>query len=420
MHDHCSRYQGAKVKRRTVLATAAASLVGARALGESVADAATPETASATTDATAGSLVAWSVPPAATLTPLTPAQNAYDQQYGRPLPTPELLQPTPDAGLADYRPQCGPLEGTFHAAASDVLADLSKRWIEAFRRYHPRVEITVNPPYAGSLGAVELINGNIDCVFVSRELRPTDISGFEAAFGYPPLSIPISGGSYRHFGFLDAIGFIVNEANPIDHLSFDQLDSILSTTRNRGGAPITTWGQLGLTGDWADKEIHIVGIQPWNGFEEFVRQRVLNYGGKRGEWRPGAASGSTPADPDVHWEPTVFKVAADVAADPYALGYTGLAYIDQPVRVLALSDHDGDPLYAPTYDNVAAALYPLSRVCYLNMNKKPGTPLNPVLDELTRFVLSRQGQAVVREQATFLPLRAFQATASTQELTSAP
>ena len=74
-----------------------------------------------------------------------------------------------------------------------------------------------------SLGAAELIKGNLDAVFVSRELRPDDITGFRARFGYDPLSVPISGGSYRHFGFLDAVGIIVHKDNPIDKISFERV-----------------------------------------------------------------------------------------------------------------------------------------------------------------------------------------------------
>lgn len=93
----------------------------------------------------------------------------------------------------------------------------------------------------------------------------------------------MSGGSYRQFGFLDAMAFIVNKNNPIDDLSFEQLDSILSTTRARGGQPIRTWGEVGVTGPLANESIKIYGLQPWNGFEEFVRQRILSAGGVRGE-----------------------------------------------------------------------------------------------------------------------------------------
>ncbi|MFE6153741.1 PstS family phosphate ABC transporter substrate-binding protein [Streptomyces sp. NPDC057889] len=378
-------------------------------------------TSVAGSDNSAEHLTGWAIAPQKPVTPQTDQQDEYNQAHGRPLPTPELLQPTLDASLANYRAKPkNSLHGDYQCGASDVLADLSKKWIKEFEEHYPKVHIAVNPPYAGSLGALELIKGNLDCVFVSRELKPTDIQGFHDAFGYDPLSIPISGGSYRHYGFLDSIGFIVNKDNPIDKLSFAQLDAALSTTRNRGGAAAKTWGDLGATGEWADKPIHIVGIQPWNGFEEFVRQRVLNSDGKRGEWRPGVASGSTAADPNVHWEKTVFNIAKDVKEDPYAIGYTGMAYIDQPVKVLSLSRDANGPAYAPTYENVASAAYPLSRLTYLNVNKRPGKQLDPVIEELTRFILSKQGQQTVGRQQAFLPLRSEQATTSLKALDNAP
>jgi phosphate transport system substrate-binding protein len=148
---------------------------------------------------------------------------------------------------------------------------------------YPGVQISIPAPYSGSFGALELINGTLDGLFVSRELKPTDISTFAAAFGYDPLSIPIGGGSYRLFGFLDGLSFIVNKANPIESLTFDQLDSIFSTTRWRGGPAITKWKQLGVRGELEERKIKLYGIQPWNGFEEFVRERVLNVGTLRGE-----------------------------------------------------------------------------------------------------------------------------------------
>ncbi|MFF2653893.1 PstS family phosphate ABC transporter substrate-binding protein [Streptomyces sp. NPDC058045] len=310
---------GARRVRRAAAAVALASaLVVAGTL-----------TSQAQPDDDARDFSTWAVPPQKPVTPQTPEQDEYNKAHGRPLPERELLQPSLDPSLTSYQAKPkNSLHGDYQCGASDVLAGLSKAWIKEFEKKYPKVHISVNPPYAGSLGALELVKGNLDCVFVSRELKPTDIDGFHDAFGYDPLSVPISGGSYRHFGFLDSVGFIVSKDNPIDKLSFDQLDAAFSKTRHRGGAPAVTWGDLGATGEWADKPVHLVGLRPWNGFEEFVRRRVLNAGGERGEWRPGAADGSTPADPDVHWEKTVFPIAKDakdVKNDPYAIGYTGMA-----------------------------------------------------------------------------------------------
>ena len=334
----------------------------------------------------------------------TPAETERWRKEGRTLPAPELLQPTLDAALAPFQPRASrELAASFKGASSDVLVDLGRRWIAAFQKHYPSVRLDLVPPFAGSLGTDQLIAGGLDFVLVSRELRPADLTEFAKKFGYDPFSVPISGGSFRHFGFLDAIGFFVHQDNPLRQLTYAQLDAVLSTTRHRGGAPIRTWGQLGLTGEWADKPIHVVGVKPWNGFEEFVRQRILSTPGKRGEWRE---------DKDVAFHATVFPVSPAVAADRYALGYAGLAYIGPGTKTVAVAEKDGGAFYAPSYDEVARARYPLSRVTFFNANKAPGKPLPPALAEFVRFTLSRDGQAVVREQAIFLPLRADQVTAS--------
>ncbi len=262
------------------------------------------------------------------------------------------------------------------------------------------MSLTIAPPYAGSLGAIELVKGDLDFVFVSRELKPDDMTKFKEKYGYDPLSVPISGGSYRHFGALDAVAFVVHKENPIEKLTFEQLDAMFSSTRHRGGKAITKWGELGLTGEWADKPIKLYGIKPWNGFEEFVRQRVLSVGDKRGEWRD-----------DINFEKVVFPMAKHMADDRYGIGYAGVAYFDAPVKVIALSEAPGKPYEPATYDAVARATYPLSRLTFFNTNKAPGKPLNPALEEFLRFVLSREGQQVILDHARYLPLRSFQAEA---------
>lgn len=344
----------------------------------------------------------WLEPTARPVVAPTEEQKSAAQRTGRPLPAPELLQPELDPALPRYVPTAGfEIRARFRAGASDVLPDLVERWITAFRRHHPGFEMTIERPLAGSLGALELIKGNYDLVFVSRELKPTDISGFQQRFGHPPFSVPISGGSWRQFGFLDAIGIMVHPSNPIRSLSFRQLDAAFSATRHRGGNKVTTWGDLGANGDWAKRPVHLYGIQPWNGFEEFVRQRVLSTPGKRGEW----ASTMT-------YDPTFFNVARRVANDPSALGYTGLSAIDSEVKIVPISVEDGDAPVSPTYENVASASYPLSRVIYLNTNSRSGVGADPALREFMHFILSADGQQIVRQQAIYLPLRASQVATS--------
>lgn len=334
--------------------------------------------------------------------PPTEAEKEHWREHGRTLPTPELLQPTLDGALPAYQPLAADaLQGNFRGTSSDVLVDLTRRWIAAFQRHYPKVKIEIAPPFAGSLGAKELIKGDLDFVMVSRELKPDDLTDFRAKFGYDPLSVPICGGTYRHFGFLDAVAFFVHEENPLRSVSFAQLDAILSRTRHRGGARIETWGQLGLTGEWADRPIRVWGVKPWNGFEEFVRQRVMSTPGQRGEWRDG-----------LNLVPTVFPVSDEVARDRYALGYAGLAYVGPGVKLLPLVGEAGGAAIAPGYEEVARAEYPLSRLVFMNVNHGAAHPLPAALAEFMRFILSREGQQVVLDQQIFLPLRDSQARAS--------
>jgi phosphate transport system substrate-binding protein len=346
-------------------------------------------------------MVEWVVPALATNKPQTEQEAKEGQLSGRKLPPPEVLQPTLDPALPAYQPRAAKLTGTFKGASSDVLKVLVEKWFAKFKTYHPDVVLSISPPYAGSLGAIELVKGDLDFVFVSRELKPDDVKGFKAKFGYDPLSVPVSGGSYRHFGALDAIAFYVNKDNPIEKITFDQLDAMYSTTHHRGGKAITKWGDLGLTGEWADKPVKLYGIKPWNGFEEFVRQRVLSVGDKRGEWRE-----------DIAFEKVVFPVAKKVSEDRYGIGYSGIAYVDSPVKVIPVVEKAGAAPQAPTYENVALATYPLSRLTFFNTNKAPGKPLNPALDEFLRFILSREGQQVVLDQASYIPLRGNQVESS--------
>jgi phosphate transport system substrate-binding protein len=275
-----------------------------------------------------------------------------------------------------------------------VLPFLLERWARAFRTFHPDAVIEATPPYGGGPGAKRLIAGEADFSLQSRELRPIDREEFRQAFGYEPLLIPISGGSWRHHGFLDALTVIVQKDNPIERITYAQFDAIFSKTRRRGHAPITTWDKFGLGGDWRGKVVSAWAPKAWNGYEEFVRQRVLSLGPLRGEWRD-----------DLNFTDLVIPIAGSVAADPGAIGYTGMAFLNEGVKSLAIAEGDGGPFRSPTQDEVARGTYPLRRVFYLVANRAPGQPLDARVAELVGFILSREGQREVIEHGTFDPLR---------------
>src|ERR1700680_3964489 len=169
---------------------------------------------------------------------------------GRPLPQREFLQPSLDEDLPPYR--SGPVEGRLEGSASTILPQLVGRWVDAFRGHQPRLRGDSPPPYeepqaAGSERLRMFIDGKIDFAFLTRDLSGSDSAAFRRAHGFDALAIPVSGGSYRHFGFVDAVAVIVNQDNPLKGLTLAHLDAILSSTRHRGhkGAA-TTWGDVGV------------------------------------------------------------------------------------------------------------------------------------------------------------------------------
>jgi phosphate transport system substrate-binding protein len=344
--------------------------------------------------------IEWQLPVQGTHPLQTKAQDEAGMEHGRALPAREVLQPTLDPRLTAFEPRYGrDFSGTLRLMCSDVLPGLVRSWMASFAKVYPNVRFVFGPPFEGSDAAKALLEGQVDVAFVSRELKPTDVASFHAKYGYDPTSIPVSGGSYRQFGFLDAVAIIVNPSNPVKQLSLEQLDAAFSRSHLRGDRAAVTWGELGATGAWANRPVHVYAIKPWNGFEEFVRQRVLDAGGRRGHWRPG-----------IHFDKMVFPIARRVAADPDGIGYTGLAFVDSPVKVVAVGS--GAHAVSPTYTNVALATYPLSRLVYGNVNRRPGKALPPVVQEFLRFVLSRQGQRNVRREGIYLPLREFQVRAA--------
>ncbi|HZZ92178.1 MAG TPA: PstS family phosphate ABC transporter substrate-binding protein [Usitatibacter sp.] len=340
--------------------------------------------------------VDWIVPAAATNAKQTPADEDLARRRGRALPAPEPLQPTLDPALARYEPlRDSTLTGELRIAVSDTLPGLVRLWIRGFASRHPAVRIAVASTYDGNSAARQLAEGGADIAFISRALKPSERSAF--SLGHSALSIPVASGSYRHFGFADALGIVVHRDNPLDRITYEQFDAIYSSTRYRLAGPITRWGQLGLTGDWADRPIHPYGVKPWDGFEDLLREKVLSVGDKRGDWRG-----------DIRIE-SVFAMAGRVERDIDGIGYTGLAYLDANVKVLAIAQSATSPSVPPTYENAAQGTYPLTRPIFASVDKRHGGRLDPAVDEFLRFILSREGQRAVLEQAIFLPLREEQA-----------
>jgi phosphate transport system substrate-binding protein len=296
---------------------------------------------------------------------------------------------TVDPAIPAYKPVKG-ISGTLKGVESNTVTDLQQRWIDGFTKIYPNVKISVDIGGSGQ-GGPRLTNGSADFAFISREMMGREELPFVEKFGYKPLAVSVSGGSLAVKAFTDCVVFIVNKDNPLSEISYAQLDAIYSVTHNRGiREPITKWGQLGLTGDWADRPIHAWGVEIPNGYDVFVNMHVLG----NGQWREGIQS--------LH---TVIPLSDKVAADKDAISYTGLAW-NTNTKVLKLKVHEGDQAIAPTFANVADQSYPLARTIYIFANRPPGKPLSPLLREFIKYTLSREGQQAIVDDAIFTPLPA--------------
>ena len=301
----------------------------------------------------------------------------------------------PFTGVPAYKPTDS-LSGHLQSVGADTMETLMKYWIEDFQKLYPGVKIDMEAKASGTAGPA-LTEGKADLGPVAREMLPAEEQQFEKNFGYKPEAIRVAGGSYRTPGKTHAITFFVNEKNPIEKLTFAQLDAIFSTTRKHGYREVTKWGDVGLTGEWAGKPVHLWGLIRPNGIAHFLEDRILN----GGQWKSG-----------IEERTTVGSLAAldatnqGVAKDPYAIGYAGFGNTMPGVKTVALAENSNGPYYKGTFEEVLDQKFPLSRVIYIYVNKAPGQPLDRKVREFLKFVLSAQGQDDVVKEGIFLPLPA--------------
>lgn len=285
-------------------------------------------------------------------------------------------------------------EEEFNLVGADIMDEITLGWIKLFRAAYPKLSVTMEARASGS-GVPALTEGKAHAAPVGREALPVEHEAFVKKFGYEPFRIKVATGSLGSLGKTATSIILVAKSNPIKGLTFKQLDQIYSKSRLLGGDEITTWGQLGLTGEWANRPIHTYGLKPPNGIEQFVKWKVL----QNGEWRDGIQNvkgvGFTHA----------FTVASnDMKTQLGGITYALLANLTPDVRVVPLAKNEGDPFIAPTIETVYNHTYPLSRHVYIYLNRPPGAKLEPKTKEFLKCVLSQQGQRIVAAEGVFMPL----------------
>jgi phosphate transport system substrate-binding protein len=319
---------------------------------------------------------------------------------GAQQPTSEkTLRATVDPHIQPYR-SVDKLSGELVTIGSEWMDDLMKMWIDGFNKLYPNVHLkSLKRETAGAMGVEPaLTEGRIQLAPVSRELMPFEIDRFKKKYDYEPLAIRVGLGSYRATDRVRAITFFVNESNPIKELTLAQLDAIFCADRKRGyKEDVFTWGQLGLTGEWANREILQVGLHQPEGTGNFVRQRVC----LDGEFRKGIHE--LQANQPVKG---LDRAVSAVAVNPAAITYGGFDNRKPGTKPIAIAEHEGGPYYTGTFEEVTSGKYPLTRFVHIYVNKAPGTPLDPKVKEFLKYVLSREGQQAFEKEGVLLPLPA--------------
>ncbi len=324
-----------------------------------------------------------------------------------------LAVPASPPGSVDLPPPYQPraaVHGTIriwgHGAydrSRDFIGALVRAWERGFRRVQPGVHFENHlVGTAAAIGA--LYTGRGDLALMGREIWPPEVAAFREVFGYAPTGVDVVTGSFDVRNHDYALVIFVHKTNPLAGLTLAELDATFGVERRRGGHRVRTWGDLGLTGAWRDRPVHLYGLPIARGFARFFEDKVF-LGGRL--WRPSLrefadAKGSRGGASDGGQ-----RMLDAMAKDPDAIGYAGLLYHNPDVKPISLARRPGGAYIAPTERNVLDHRYPLTRMVTMFFNRPPGAPVDAKLAEFLRYVLSRDGQAVVTtEGGGYLPILA--------------
>ena len=283
-----------------------------------------------------------------------------------------------DENLPVYKKTTG-ISGNANSIGSDTMNNLMTLWLEGFRKYYPMVNIQIEGK-GSSTAPPALIEGTAQFGPMSRKMKAKEVDAFEAKYGFKPVAIRTS---------LDALAVFVHKDNPLDCLSLEEVDAVFSKTRKRGfPEEVKVWGQLGLIGIWANKPISIYGRNSASGTYGFFKSHVL----KKGDYKD-----------EVKEQPGSASVVQGITEDRFGIGYSGIGYKTSGVKALKLSRKKGDTCYDGSYKNVGSKKYPLARFLYIYIVKHPNKPLDPLVKEFLKYVLSKEGQQIVIKDG-YLPL----------------
>jgi len=253
---------------------------------------------------------------------------------------------------------------------SDTMVNLALAWVERYQQANPEIQISVTGGGTGT-GITALKNDTVDIANASRqitieELRELETQGVEAV---------------EFIVARDAIGVIVNRNNPIDALTLAQVASIYK-------GEISNWSELG----GEDRPIVRTSRETNSGTHVFFLQEVI---------RLGETDNYAIFSADTLLLPSSEGIIAEVRDNPNAIGYDGLGYITEDVKLIALSGGAKQAYVVPTVATVMDGSYAIARDLYMYTRGQPQGEVKDYLD----WILSAEAQQIVSDLG-FVPVGA--------------
>ena len=293
----------------------------------------------------------------------------------------------------------------------DFMGMLVKNWQDGFAKFQPGIKFEYDMyGTASAMGALYADKG--DLAILGQDIYPFETTAFETVKHYPPSEVRIATGSVdiRNFGF--ALGVFVNQRNPLAHMTLDQINKAFAWHEGGPANNITTWGQLGLTGDWADKPIHLYGWYQSDIFSTWIEKDALHGSHK---WRCSMKRYAHIKRPDGTVYDSGQQILEDLGDDPYGLALSNVRYLPMmrnpgTVKPLDLGRSSSGPFYATTKSTLINQEYPLVITIPAVYNRTPGKPVDPAVKEFLLYLLSREGQQDIVNNGKYLPLNPAFAT----------
>jgi phosphate transport system substrate-binding protein len=254
---------------------------------------------------------------------------------------------------------------------SDTLVNVAQAWAEAYGDVEKNVAVAVSGGGSGT-GIAAMINGTVDIANASRKMKKKEIKRAKEK-GQNPI---------EHVVGYDALAVFINSANPADKLTFDQLKDIYV----RDGKA-TKWSDVGLKVPGCDSdEIVVVSRQNNSGTYAYFRKAVL---GKKGKFRQGTL--------DMHGSKDVVDL---VEKTPCAIGYSGLAYATDHIKMACVAKEDGGDRVSPSVKTASDRSYPIARPLFMYTNGEPQGAVKQYLD----WIKSDEGQCILMKKG-YAPAR---------------